>query len=456
MASLTRADLRVLLLVVERCSSLLALAGHASADWKEKVLYSFQGLPDGADPAGEIAFDGAGNLYGATLDGGADNCPGIAQCGAVFQLEPPTQKGGAWSESLIYVFKGKSYDDGETPGGGVIFDKTGNLYGTTSYGGSGDCVLLGIKVGCGVVYKLTPPKQKGGAWSESVIYSFKGGKDGYLPNGDLTFDTAGNIYGATEFGGGKGTSCDPYYQYCGTVFELSPPKTKGGKWTEQVLHSFARGTDGANPNGGLVLDGKGAIYGTTPVGGNQLCNFGHGNVGCGILFKLTKPIKAGEAWTETILHRFTAGNDGAGPNGGLIFDAKGSLYGTAATGGDAQGYGVVFRFTPQGDSHWSETILHQFTGGQDGQDPAAGLAAGKTGDLYGTSIGGPLHSGVVFRLKPAANWESSWTFSVLYSFRGVPDGHLPEAPLILDLSGTLYGTAGGGKDSEGCVFEVWP
>lgn len=185
--------------------SVVALAGHASADWKEKVLYSFQGLPDGADPAGEIAFDGAGNLYGATLDGGADNCPGIAQCGAVFQLEPPTQKGGAWSESLIYVFKGKSYDDGETPGGGVIFDKTGNLYGTTSYGGSGDCVLLGIKVGCGVVYKLTPPKQKGGAWSESVIYSFKGGKDGYLPNGDLTFDAAGNIYGATEFGGGKGT-----------------------------------------------------------------------------------------------------------------------------------------------------------------------------------------------------------------------------------------------------------
>jgi hypothetical protein len=372
----------------------------ASAEWNEKVLYSFQGLPNGAYPVGAIAFDGAGNLYGATTDGGAKNCPGIAQCGTVFQLKPPTQKGGRWSESVIYVFKGKKADDGETPGGGVIFDKEGNLYGTTSYGGTGDCVLLGIKVGCGVVYKLKPPRQKGGAWTESVIYSFKGGKDGYLPNGDLTFDANGNLYGATLFGGGKGTTCDPFYQYCGTVFELSPPTEKGGRWTEQVLHSFAGGSDGKTPNGGLVLDGNGAIYGTTPMGGNQLCNFGHGKVGCGVLFQLTPPVKNGRAWTETILHRFTAGNDGAGRNGGLIFDAKGSLYGTAATGGDAQGYGVVFRLTPTSNGHWSQTTLHEFTGGQDGQDPAAGLTVDKTGDLYGTSIGGPFTQGSYFGSGP--------------------------------------------------------
>jgi hypothetical protein len=437
------------------CAAVFTMSLPASAEWNEKVLYSFQGLPDGANPVGGIAFDTAGNLYGATTDGGSKNCPGIAACGTVFQLKPPARKGGTWSESVIYVFKGKNSNDGETPGGGVIFDKAGNLYGTASYGGSGNCVLLGVKVGCGVVYKLTPPKQKGGAWSESVIYSFRGGKDGYLPNGDLTFDAAGNLYGATLFGGGKGTTCDPFYQYCGTVFKVSPPKAKGGKWTEQVLHSFARGADGANPNGGLTLDSKGAIYGTTPVGGNQLCDFGHGNVGCGVLFKLTPPLKGGGAWTETILHRFTLGKDGAGPNGGLIFDSTGSLYGTAATGGDAQGYGVGFRFTPTGDGHWSETILHEFTGGKDGQGPGTGFVSGGAGQLYGTSIGGPLNSGVVFRLKPTVR-TSAWSFSVLYSFKGVPDGKLPKAPLILGFSGSLYGTAGGGKDSSGCVFEVWP
>ncbi len=275
--------------------------------------------------------------------------PWHRQCGTVFQLAPPTQKGGAWSESLIYGFKGKSYDDGETPGGGVIFDKAGNLYGTTAYGGTGDCAALTGQRRLWRGVQTVSAEAKGrGLVRERNLQLSRAAKTAIFRTGIWSLMLHGNLYGATEFGGGKGTSCDPYFSNCGTVFELSPPKTKGGKWTEQVLHSFARGTDGANPNGGLVLDGKGAIYGTTPVGGNQLCNFGHGNVGCGILFKLTKPIKAGEAWTETILHRFTAGNDGAGPNGGLIFDAKGSLYGTAATGGDAQGYGRGFSFHASG------------------------------------------------------------------------------------------------------------
>jgi hypothetical protein len=245
----------------------LALVSDASAEWKEKVLYSFQGLPDGSVPAGGVVFDTHGNLYGATTEGGANSCPGIAQCGTVYQLTPPTTKGDAWTETVLYVFLGKNHNDGNTPAGGVLIDAAGNLYGTTAYGGGGGCILLGTNVGCGTVYELSPPAQKGGAWRETVLYSFKGDSDGQLPVGDLAFDKQGNLYGATQYGGGYG-SCNPsFYQHCGTIFKLSPPKAKGGKWTEKVLHGFKSGKDGANPNGGLVFDSKGAIYGTTFIGG---------------------------------------------------------------------------------------------------------------------------------------------------------------------------------------------
>jgi hypothetical protein len=150
---------------------------------------------------------------------------------------------------------------------------------------------------------------------------------------DLVVDKAGNLYGATLFGAGKGTTCDSLYGgHCGTVFKLRPPKQKGGNWTEKVLHQFSGGTDGANPNGGLVLDGKGAAYGTTPIGSNHLCNFGNGNVGCGIAFRLLAPTGKGGGWTEDVVHRFTD-KDGASPNGGLIFDAKDRPHST--TGGAA-------------------------------------------------------------------------------------------------------------------------
>jgi hypothetical protein len=141
---------------------------------------------------------------------------------------------------VLYVFKGHDQNDGSGPTGRLLADSSGNLYGVTGYGGSGPCVLFGTPTGCGTVYEPSPPKQKGGAWTESVLYNFQGGKDGDLPSGTLVFDKAGNLYGVTLFGGGKGTSCDIFYGgTCGTVFKLSPPKTKGGNWTEKVLHSFA-------------------------------------------------------------------------------------------------------------------------------------------------------------------------------------------------------------------------
>src|SRR5579863_6677686 len=223
MASMTNRA-RLLLLI-------LTLAATASAEWNENVLYSFQGGADaGSVPAGGVVFDKQGNLYVATADGGPQSCAPIGgACGTVYELSPPVKKGGAWTATLIRMFEGKRSNDASVPTGGLIIDGAGNLYGVTGYGGTGDCILVGVPAGCGTVYELSPPAQKGGLWTETILYSFPTSKEGYLPNGNLVFDGAGNLYGATTFGGGRGTTCDAFYQYCGAVFELSPPKTKGDK-----------------------------------------------------------------------------------------------------------------------------------------------------------------------------------------------------------------------------------
>jgi hypothetical protein len=194
---------RSIICILALCGALLALTPSASASWNEQVLYSFQGIPDGSVPVGSVVFDEAGNLYGATTDGGSSSCQSIVQCGTVYQLTPPVHKGDVWTETVLYIFKGNASNDGATPAGGLVIDSAGNLYGTTAYGGTGNCVLLGSKVGCGAVFELSPPMQKGGAWTETVLYSFPSSTQGYLPRGDLVFDSAGNLYGATEFGGGQ-------------------------------------------------------------------------------------------------------------------------------------------------------------------------------------------------------------------------------------------------------------
>jgi hypothetical protein len=436
---------------------ILSLVSSAAAEWKERVLYSFQGGTDGSTPAGGVAFDKQGNLYGATQQGGGTNCSPMAACGTVYQLSPPAKQGDPWTETLLHVFKGKQRNDGEFPSGGVIADASGNIYGTSSYGGSGDCVLLGIKGGCGTVFELSPPQTKGGQWTYAILYSFKGGKDGYLPFGDLVFDAAGNLYGATYFGGGKGTSCDPYYQYCGTVFKLSPPKTKAGAWTEKVLHSFAgissgRQTgDGANPNGGLALDSTGAIFGATSIGGYNCPRFQ--GAGCGTAFELKPPAKTGGPWTEKILHRFTDGNDGAGPNGGLIFDAKGSLYGAAGAGG-SQESGVIFRLGQGKEGGpWIETVLYSFQAGSDGGNPQ-GLVFDSLGNLF-------CSSGPIVQLKPPRQKGGRWTLDVLYKFKGAPDGRNP-LDLVFGAGGALYGTTLYGGTGQSCqggcgtVFKASP
>jgi hypothetical protein len=435
-----------------------------AANWKEKVLYSFQGgANDGAYPAGGVVFDKAGNLYGATTVWGPDSCFPIAnECGLVFQLAPPAKKGGPWTETILYQFQGKTSNDASVPAGGVVLDAAGNVYGTTAYGGTGDCVLLGTSAGCGTVYELSPPAKKGDPWTETLLYSFKSGNDGYFPWGTLTFDSKGNLYGATQFGGGKGNTCNQFYGgNCGTVFELSPPKQNGGKWTEKVLHSFGGTPDGANPNGCLVLDTMGVIYGTTVFGGDG--NGECGAIGCGTVFTLTPPGEKSGVWTEKMLHKFP-GQDGAEAEAGLIFGKNGNLYGTAFAGG-SHGYGSVFELIkPIGKSHtWTEKVLHLFVDSRNGgTNPKAGLILGVDGDLYGTAYYALSVSGNVFRLTPARR-NGAWAFDVLYGFKGVPDGGQPAASLVFDKAGALFSTTQNGGTGTNCgfpgcgtVFEVRP
>ncbi len=352
----------------------------------------------------------------------------------------------------------------------MIIDSAGNLYGTTGYGGTGNCVLLGGNDGCGTVYELSPPTQKGGAWTETILYSFPTAKQGYLPNGNLVFDSAGNLYGATMFGGGEGTTCDSYYQYCGAVFELSPPKKQGGAWTEKVLHSFAgiesgkTSGDGAYPNGGFALDRKGAIYGTTSRGGYNCPH--NSELGCGTAFKLT-PKKKGGSWIETTLHRFyQETSDGGEPFAGLTLDPNGNLYGTTKFGGGGNsGSGVVFELLPGPDGKWEEKVLYTFQDNNDGGQPQAPVAFDPKGNLYGTaSSGGAGLAGTIFRLRP--NAKGDWVFTMLYDFKRPPDGFTPVSPLTFDSTGNLYGTTveggagntctGYGTDNCGAVFEANP
>ena len=280
--------------------------------WLENVLYPFTGGADGANPSvGNLIFDQAGNLYGTTSSGGA-----FGQ-GVVFEL---SLSGGNWTKTVLYNFAGGN--DGSSPFSGLVFDKAGNLYGTTSYGGGTGCG----GTGCGTVYELTP---SGSGWTERIIYSFQGGSDGAQADGGLIFDQSGNLYGGTYDGGSGGG---------GTVYELTP---SNGGWTFSVLYSFV-GTQWGLVNQ-LTMDPAGNLYGTTQYGGAN---------GAGNVFELTP---SGGSWVYTDLHDFTYGGDGGVPKGSLILDSSGNLYGTTFGGGanpcsGGYGCGVVFELTPSSGS----------------------------------------------------------------------------------------------------------
>lgn len=239
-----------------RAAVLLAVAvsgGNNLAQAQLTTIHSFTNTNgDGENPYQQaLAVDKNGALYGTAGAGGS------AQWGIVFQLVPPTKQGGAWTENVIYTFRGWfPTGDGAFPQSGVIFDQNGNLYGTTYYGGNGQ--LCGG--GCGTVFELSPPAQPGGQWTETIIYTFQGHYDGWGP-GQLTFGPNGSLYSTTQFGGLAGvlSQGNPRnHTGCGTVFELTPPAQQGGSWTKTILHNFpAYAGDGRNPSAEVIFDSQG-------------------------------------------------------------------------------------------------------------------------------------------------------------------------------------------------------
>jgi len=407
----------------------------------EKMLFSFSS-PDtaGADPVGNLIRDAAGNLYGATNLGGPENV------GTVFELSP---NGSRWTQTVLYSFPNQTV--GYAPSGGLVMDKSGNLYGVTQFGGLH---------GYGTVYRLTPDGQ--GNWTETILKNFQStsSRDGSEPFGTLTLDPAGNVYGSTIFGGQLGKSCG---QGCGVVFELSPKKS--GSWKYKVLHRFGgfRRGDGQTPTGSLALDGTGNLFGTTITGGSK---------GWGMVFELSP---GATGWSETILHNFQgAPVDGAQPPDGMVFDSSGNLYGLTTAGGVLNdncpyGCGTVYELSPNGGG-WTESVLYSFSGGSDGAFPGClykgcgtpygAIVTLQDGNIYGTaSFGGnaPAYSGdgVVFELSPSGD---QWMEQVLHTFTSSPDGQLPLGGVVFDGNGNLYGTTvnGGKGTNDGIVYEVSP
>ena len=388
-----------------------------------------------------ISFDGAdgnGPYAGLIFDKagnlyGTTSSGGTTPAGTVFELSP--NGNGTWTETVLYSFRGGR--DGNSPMAGLVFDEAGNLYGTTLYGGSHREQRC-RPTGCGTVFELSPAT--GGGWTETVLYRFSGGKDGNGPLAGLVLDKDGNLYGTTATGGlCKGN--------CGVVFKLFRSK---GVWKESVLHSFdSLKGDGQGPDGGVIFDRAGNLYGTTYLGGHGNCFGG----GCGIIFELT-PTKHG--WKEKILYDLGSySGDAALPSAGVTFDKAGNLYGTGA--GGYYGYGAVFEMK-RSKTGWNESVIYSFTGGNDGGGPLAPVAFDGAGNLYGTTVvGGSANDGIVFVL---ISTNGQWTEQVLHDFTG-DDGNLPQAGVIIDTSNNVYGTTtAGGNGGFGCgcgvAFEITP
>jgi uncharacterized repeat protein (TIGR03803 family) len=330
-------------------------------------------------------------------------------------LAGAVQSARAQTYRVIYNFTGVG-KDGADPYGGPILDASGNLFGTTYLGGG---------YGNGAVYKLTP---NGGAWTYSTLYSLADEPDGAGPAfGSLALGADHALFGVTEGGG-----------YFGTAFMVCPCAKR-----ETVVHSFGTGTDGAEPIGGVVFDAAGNFYGTTLVGGNN----GNGTV---YEVKHSSSGQSGQTWTESVLYRFAGGNDAINPVAGVSVDASGNLYGTA--GGGTAGLGAVYKLTRSG-SQWTESVLYNFQGLNDGANPVGGVILDLAGNLYGTTFDGGVNGGgTVYELSPSGD---GWTFNVLYSFVGGYGG--PYNKLTFDAQGNLYGvTNSEGANGLGEVFKLSP
>ena len=416
-------------------STVLAFAQSATSTLERLLV--FDGVSNGGQPWAAPTLDQAGNLYGATSVGGIGKCSigkWTVGCGTVYKLAPPAKGSKQWTETLIYQFADTT--DGDYPVGSLVFDKAGNLYGTTENGG-------GTTPACGSVFELTPPASGNGPWTKVVLYKFTCEADGGFPESGLTFDKAGNLYGTTIWGG----ICNLSYGCGGVVYELSPPTVAGNAWTETVLYTFLQSPDGAQPQSTLLFDASGKLYGTTILGGSSAeCGLVEG---CGTIFQLTPPSTSGGAWTETVLYTFgSQGFDGVAPRSGLVFAKPGIFYGVTEEGG-ASSRGTVYQLTAPTSSTgiWSETILYSF-GGSDGSGPFGAPVLGSDGSIYGVTTFGGTDRGNVFQLAPPAVNGDPWTETSLYSFNST---QYPLAGLTLGKGGWLYGTTMGGVVEGDCA-----
>jgi uncharacterized repeat protein (TIGR03803 family) len=412
---------RSFMTVPATCFLLLTIAW---ASGPERAIHRFQGGNDGLEPAAALVAGTSDNWYGTTEYGG-----GMGR-GTVFELSP-TNGGASYTESVLYAFQGGT--DGAEPQGRMVFDSSGNLYGTTAVGGANND---------GTIFQLSPAQ--GGTWTETVIYSFSSFNDGWFPV-DLTIDKQGNLYGE-----------DPGYpESNGSVFELSPPAGQGGAWTYKTLYNF-RGLpkhDGSIPLGGLVMNSQGDLYGTTWIGGlGPGCN----SYGCGIVFKMKHPQNQGGSWKEKILYRFQGTSDGAEPYGGVAIAKGGNLlFGTTGYGGNEIGDGTVFQLAKSGNT-WTETVLHSFDRSSDGFRPMQRVVIDRSGNLYSTMYFSQSEvGGEIFELSPGQG--GAWTERVLYDFAGGWDGsYNPSAPVLSGSDSALFGTTpGGGAHGYGEVFKLF-
>ncbi len=333
---------------------------HHNSNWILTPLYGFLGGSDGTNPQqANVVFGPDGSLYSTTYSGGGTCSQNNQGCGTVFKLQPPATACQSvscpWTETILHSFSG---DDGAGPLGALVFDQQGNVDGATNSGS--------LRNG-GTIYQL----DASGGYMEGILFHPYG-----YPGSSVTMDHAGDLYGSTSIG----------MEGPGTIFELTP---SGSNWISTQLHAFTGGNDGAYPQAGVILDAAGNLYGATSA---------EGSGGGGTVFELS-PSAGG--WTYTVLYSFTGHGSGmiVGPVGNLVLDAAGNLYGTTFIDGEL-GRGAVFKLT-HSDSGWSYSALHDFTNGADGGFPYSNLVFDANGTIYGTaSTGGAFGHGVVFQITP--------------------------------------------------------
>ncbi len=428
-------SLGIVILSILFCFTLAAVPAAQAQTFS--VIHSFTGGQDGANPEAALTVDAAGNLYGNTYAGNlasGRDCGTQGGCGIVFKM---TQRNSAWVLAPLYTFQG--YSDGAGPLTPVIFGPDGLLYGAASGGGGNSGCFGGWFLGCGVIFKMQVPASTCHGvlcpWTETPIYQFIDYNDGYVPDGNIVFDHSGNLYGTTEAGGNVSRLCNAG---CGTVFKLT---RSGSNWEKSTIYSFAGGADGIFPESGLVMDPAGNLYGTASGGGAH-------NVGT--VYELT-PGQSG--WTFNVIYTFQNTVDGAYPQGGMVIDSFGNLYGTTNTGGTGGG-GTVFELSPSAGG-WTFSVISSLVG-LEGFGPIGSLAIDRNGNLYGATYrnGDFPGCGSVFKLTASRGWD----YTNLHSFTCGDDGGFVIGGVALDASGNLYGTtiAYGPTRNQICGIEQSP